>query len=260
MSKRQGSLFSYGFVGGSLQSASKRVRSSSPEALTQSQTSSTPEEENCQASAGTDLDRSTMELLDLHSQPPSTDLGKYSETEIVRFTNEQKYWLLNHAFRPGLNFKFPSKIEYSKSRSFQHSWVREYPWLSYSISLDGGYCIHCLLFAKNRGILGQLITSPMKNFTRATRTLKEHNMQQSHLMATEDSASFTGIMEGRQLSVQQQLQDHSSRQIQKNREILKGILKVIIFCGKQNISLRGHRESMSSNAGNPGNFISLLHL
>ena len=46
MSKRQGSLFSYGFVGGSLQSASKRVRSS-PEALFQSQTSS---EENYQAS------------------------------------------------------------------------------------------------------------------------------------------------------------------------------------------------------------------
>ena len=85
-------------------------------------------------------------------------------------------------------------------------------------------------------------------------------MQQSYLMAMEDSASFTGVMEGRQLSVQQQLQDHGSRQIKKNREILKGILKVIIFCGKQNISLRGHWESMSSNAGNPGNFISLLHL
>ena len=125
-----------------------------------------------------------------------------------------------------LILNFSSKVEYSKTRSFQHSWVQEYPWLSYSISLDGGYCIHCMLFAKNRGILGQLVTSPMINFTRATRTLEEHNMQQSHLMAMEDSASFTGIMEGRQLSVQQQLQDHGSRQIQKNREILKGILKV----------------------------------
>ena len=100
-------------------------------------------------------------------------------------------------------------------------------------------------------------SSPMINFTRATLTLKEHNMQQSHLMAMEDSS---GIMEGRQLSVQQQFQDHSSRQILKNREILKGILKVIIFCWKQNISLRGHWESMSSDAGNPGNFVSLLHL
>ena len=92
-----------------------------------------------------------------------------------------------------------------------------------------------MLFAKNRGILGQLVTS-MINFTRATCTLKEHNTQQLHLMAMEDSASFTGIMEGRQLSVEQQLQDHGSRQIQKNREILKAILKVIIFCGKQNLS------------------------
>ena len=92
-----------------------------------------------------------------------------------------------------------------------------------------------MLFAKNRGILGQLVTS-MINVTCTTRTLKKHNMQQSHLMAMEDSASFTGIMEGCQLSVQQLLQDHGPRQIQKHREILKGILKVIIFCGKQNIS------------------------
>ena len=108
MSKKQGSLFSYDFVGGSLQSALQRVKSlpSSPEALTQS---STPEEENCQAS-GTDSDRSTMELLDLHSQLPSTDLGKYSETEIVRFTNEPKYCLPNYAFISGLQIPVKSKV------------------------------------------------------------------------------------------------------------------------------------------------------
>ena len=248
MTKRQGSLLSYSFVESS-QTASKRVRS--PNSSAQSQASSTPEEE-IQGSA----DDQPLTSCD------RTDVGKYCEAEIVRFTNEQKYWILKHAFRPGLDFKFPSKVEYTKTRSFQHSWLREYPWLSYSISVDGGYCIHCVLFAMFRGILGQLVTSPMKIFTRATLTLKEHNTQQSHLMAMEDSASFTGIMEGRQLSVQQQLQTHGSRQIQKNHEILQSILKVIIFCGKQNISLRGHRESMSSNAsqGNPGNFISLLHL
>ena len=39
-------------------------------------------------------------------------------------------------------------------------------------------------------------------------------------------------------------------------------VKVIVLCGRQNISLRGHRENISSSTkqGNPGNFISLLHL
>ena len=108
MTKRQRSLFSYGFVERSLQTASKRVRS--PEGSTQSQASCTPEEESCYQDPAGD-------------QSSSTDIGKYSETEIVHFTNEQKYWIQNHAFRPGLNFKFPSKVEYSKTRSFQHSWL-----------------------------------------------------------------------------------------------------------------------------------------
>lgn len=85
MSKRQGSLFSYSFVERNLQTASKRARLSSPETSTQSsQASFTPEEET-DCYQGSD-------------QPPSTDLGKYSESEIVHFTNEQKYWILNHAF------------------------------------------------------------------------------------------------------------------------------------------------------------------
>ena len=38
------------------------------------------------------------------------------------------------------NYKFPSKIEYGKGRSFQHAWLQEFPWLSYSESLNGGFC------------------------------------------------------------------------------------------------------------------------
>ena len=45
-------------------------------------------------------------------------------------------------------------------------------------------------------------------------------------------------------------------QININRQKLASILKTIIFCGHQNITLRGHRES--STDSNPGNFKSLL--
>ena len=48
----------------------------------------------------------------------------------------------------------------------------------------------------------------------------------------------------------------------KNRAILKSVLKAIIFCGKQNISLRGSCEainpvSSSQFAINPGSFQAL---
>lgn len=81
----------------------------------------------------------------------------------------------------------------------------------------------------------------MKNFTRATLTLKEHNM---HLMAMEDSSSFTG---GCQLCVQQQLQATAPGKFiqivnfERHSESHNLLWKT---------SLRRHRESMSSSAGN----------
>ena len=38
--------------------------------------------------------------------------------------------------------------------------------------------------------LGQLVTSPMTNFTRAKVTLSEHDKQASHKMASEDAVDF----------------------------------------------------------------------
>ena len=46
----------------------------------------------------------------------------------------------------------------------------------------------------------------------------------------------------------------------KNFSILKSIVKAIIFCGKQNVPLRGHRDDGTSTTVNKGNFLALLHL
>ena len=65
------------------------------------------------------------------------------------------------------------------------------------------------------------------------------------------------------LSIQQQLQNQASITIQKNRAILKSVLKAIVVCGKQNISLRGSCEAMSPVSSsqfaiNPGSCQALL--
>lgn len=54
------------------------------------------------------------------------------------------------------------------------------------------------------------------------------------------------------MSVQQQLTPQASETVKQNLLILKSILRPIIFCGKQNISLRGHREI--SNLGESSTF------
>ena len=63
-------------------------------------------------------------------------------------------------------------------------------------------------------------------------------------------------MEGRNLSVQQLLHDQASSLVKRNRCKILCILKTIVFCGRQMIPLRGHREQ--SDTSNPGNFRSLL--
>ena len=47
--------------------------------------------------------------------------------------------------------------------------------------------------------------------------------------------------------------------IVRNSKILKGIADAVLYCGRQCIALRGHREKMDS-PGNLGNFLSLVRL
>ena len=97
---------------------------------------------------------------------------------------------------------------------------------------------------------------------RAKQTLREHSVQLHHKKAAEDAAVFLGQMERGHLSIQQQLQCQAVLAVQRNRSILTFILKTIVFCGRQNIALRGHRGESATHIDdsehNPGNFQSLL--
>ena len=84
---------------------------------------------------------------------------------------------------------------HGKKRSFQHSWLVQFPWLCYSETRDGGYCVNCVLFAKHNLPLGQLVTSAMTNFTRATVAFKEHDTQTTHKIATKVMVDFLNHME-----------------------------------------------------------------
>lgn len=86
----------------------------------------------------------------------------------------------------------------------------------------------------------------------------EHNKQSSHKLASEGAVEFLSQMEKGKLSVSQLLQDEISCSIMRNRQKLYSILKAIIFCGKQNIPLRGHAEHPGTGT-NPGNFLALLN-
>lgn len=77
--------------------------------------------------------------------------------------------------------------------------------------------------------------------------------------------SFIDTMEQRRVSVYDLAHSSHAQLIQQNRQKLLSILKCVVFCGKQNISLRGHRDDdkileAAGSDHNPGNFKALLNL
>ena len=98
----------------------------------------------------------------------------------------------------------------------------------------------------------------MTNFTRAKVTLQEHDQQHTHKIASMTAVDFVSCMEKGALSVQHQLRSQSRATVSRNRCVVRSILKTIVFCGKQMIPLRGHREHSEGSDMNRGNFLALL--
>lgn len=97
-------------------------------------------------------------------------LGTYNSDMLKKLPDKDRLWLLNNALQPDASYKYPTKEEYGKKRTFQHAWFVEFPWLCYSKSCNGGFCVHCVLFARRNIPLGQLVTCPMTNLMRAKVT------------------------------------------------------------------------------------------
>ncbi|CAM1302611.1 Uncharacterised protein g3323 [Pycnogonum litorale] len=59
------------------------------------------------------------------------------EDVIKNLTADQKYNLLRNHFQPGNGFEFPPTYDGNCFRTFQASWLKQYPWLVYSPYVDG---------------------------------------------------------------------------------------------------------------------------
>ena len=62
----------------------------------------------------------------------------------------------------------------------------------------------------------------------------------------EAADNFVAIQEGRQKDILATMSSSYNVLVEKNRQILTGIVDAIILCGRQNIALRGHEDSTSN--------------
>lgn len=79
-------------------------------------------------------------------------------------------------------------------------------------------------------------------------------------MALVRADRFMGVMQKEQLNIRCEINQAMADQIASNRQILASIIKTILLCGRQNIALRGHRDSAmeKDTFENYGNFWALL--
>ena len=178
---------------------------------------------------------------------------------VSSLTDSEKYEYLTGHFRPPKEYKFPSTYMNKCKRSFQESWLVKYPWLVYSPSLDGGFCLPCFLFISNRSGKGSLVNSPFCRWTKVSTALGSHNTLDYHLDCLTKADSFKTAYEDPRNSIRGQFNKELIDRISKNRLIIERIVWAILYLGKQGLALRGRGEN-PERGSNPGNFLSLLRL
>ena len=178
--------------------------------------------------------------------------------------------MLKQHFVPSRNYKFPTRSFHGHCRHFQQRWLEQYNGLVYSESEDGGYCKFCVLFGKcgpTAKELGVLVNRPLTNFRKATEKLGEHfhclKGKKYHQAALEAATAFTAAMKNPEVAVDRRLSSERSKRAAENQLKLQSIAETVIFCGRQGLAFRGHRDDTPAVREDPdanhGNFLALLH-
>ena len=177
-------------------------------------------------------------------------------------SDKEKYDFYCNNLPPDIDFKFPPV----KGRKFQHKYLRKYSWLVYSQQENGGYCLPCALFFKSTDVRkgkGALVETAFNTYGKIYEVCNNHAERGYHKDAVTDCDAFVALMRGKRESIDIQLRKGDT--IMNNRKKLHSIIETIVLCGRQNIALRGHRDSATDLEGpqsastNHGNFWALLN-
>ena len=126
------------------------------------------------------------------------------------------------------------------------NWLNDNSFLVYSPYIEGSYCINCVLFRNVRGQKLELFVGKpcylYRHSKHFTTSLKSHISSQFHQNSTIVLDNFIRTYKDPSLSILSLLDKEGMEKIIRNKAILISIIKIIITCSRQNISLRGHRD------------------
>lgn len=196
------------------------------------------------------------------------DIGLY--VNCADIPDDVKDRAYSKVWTPPSDYEFePSVSKDGKRRKFQHHWLQRYKWLAFSDVQSGAFCKTCVLFhAKAEAGKGShqpcksLVTTPFTKWKHAIEAFESHSQTDYHKRATIDAQNFLDVMRGKVDSVHMQLNQQAKDIFQDSKAKLRAIVETIVLCGRQDIALRGDKDSgrltLEEPVNNDGNFRALL--
>ena len=166
-----------------------------------------------------------------------------SNTGICAYSTE--ICIIDGALHASWEFWFPLFLG-GCNRCFRRNWLVDHKWLSYSKRLDGGFCIPCALFNSLSGkqIKGKFVTKPFKIWRKKSEQCKGHETLKYHESAMELADNLIQNVENPETGMLVQADKLRAANVEKNRALLKPIIRAVLYCARQCIALRGDSETL----------------
>jgi hypothetical protein len=110
---------------------------------------------------------------------------------------------------------------------------------------------------------GKLVSLPYNDWKHAKEDFHKHELLHYHAQSKERAVNFIAIYSGSKLDIKTSLDKGHHIVIAENRDRLKPIIKTVMFCAREGLALRGHKDSgrlnlKESGKKGEGNFRALL--
>ncbi|KAH1168858.1 hypothetical protein KIL84_013448 [Mauremys mutica] len=154
---------------------------------------------------------------------------------------------------------FHTSVISGKKRSVATHWYETHQWVEYIV------CLKTQCFVKCVGILvtcseDRFSHSGFSDWKHMHQACSRHETSKAHAVAFTKYVSYQQCQLSGHGNILNQLNKEAmnTRLIDTNWEHIKGVLDIVLFCAKQQISSHGHREDQE--ALNKGNFLELFKL
>lgn len=153
----------------------------------------------------------------------------------------------------------PLKIVQQKkscSRYFNSKCYQNYKWLTGCLHVNKMFCWPCLLFSIEKNVWNNSGYADLNNLTNAA---KKHDQSENHLKCALALHSFG--QNRIEISISRQFREEIERynaKVDRNRGIMRRLIDITCFLGRQELPFRGHLES--SESANRGNFMECVKL